>query len=132
MDNLLQLLTSIQFVGLSLALIAITYVARVIGEYVLDSPKVPMTKYSKFWTKLVLPILPIILGGVYYFVAPSLSYPDVIKSVADKVCFGLMAGLLSGLEYQVIKGLLEKQLPPEVAAKIKEEADKLSKTDSNV
>ena len=56
MENALQALLSWQFVLFCLGIFAITFVLRKVAEYILDNPKVPMSKASKLWTELLLPI----------------------------------------------------------------------------
>lgn len=65
MENALQALLSWQFVLFCLGIFAVTFVIRKIAEYVLDNPKVPMSKASKIWTELLLPIAP--LFNRWYF-----------------------------------------------------------------
>lgn len=59
MENALQALLSWQFVLFCLGVFAITFMVRKVAEYILDNPKVPMSKASKLWTELLLPIAPL-------------------------------------------------------------------------
>ena len=113
MDNILQTLLSWQFVLFALAIAAFTFVIRKIVEFCLDSPNIPtgkMTKTNRFWTELILPILPVILGGGMGHVAKMYPFPEGLTSVSARIAFGLVAGLLSGLLYRVIKGALASKV----------------------
>ena len=119
MDNILQALLSWQFVLFALAIAAFTFVARKVVEFAIDSPSIPtgkMTKNDRFWTELVLPILPVVLGGGGGYLAKMYPFPDGITSASARIAFGLVAGLLSGLLYRIIKGILASKLAAIVPA----------------
>ncbi len=108
MDNILNNLLTVQFIIFCLSLSAITFVIRKLVEfYVLDNPKMPGSKTSKFWTSLFLPIAPIVNGALFGAYMTQFPYPDGITSFGSRVLFGLMAGLVSAHVYRVIKGLLK-------------------------
>ena len=113
MDNILQALLSWQFVLFALAISAFTFVAKQIVEFAIDNPSSPtgnMSKNGRFWTQLVLPILPVVLGGSAGYLAKMYPFPDGISSGSARIAFGLVAGLLSGLVYRVIRGTLANKL----------------------
>ena len=109
MDTALQGLLSLEFVLFGLALAAITFVLRKFVEYFLDKPAVPANKTDKLWTELLLPIAPVINGGLLSWGFASYPYPEGFTSVGGRILFGIVAGLLSGLFYKVVKGMLKKK-----------------------
>ena len=84
------------------------------AEYILDNPKVPMSKFSKLWTELLLPIAPLVNGGVLAYFAKSYQFPLDLHDTISRIIFGVVAGLLSGLIYKVVKGLIKDKLPKKV------------------
>jgi hypothetical protein len=106
-----EVLLSWQFLFFSLVIAAITFVTRKIVEYFLDKPEVPASKTAKLWTELLLPIGPVCTGGLVGYFFKQFQYPDNLTTATDRVFFGLIAGLLSGLIYRVIKGMLKSKLP---------------------
>lgn len=108
MDNILQALLGWQIVLFGLGLVAITFIARRFVEFFLDQTWVPASKTSKFWREVILPILPVLLGPGIAYLSTSYPYPEDLKVTSGRVMFGLVAGLLSGLFFRVIKGTLAK------------------------
>ena len=115
MDNILQALLSWQMVLFGLGLVAITFVVRKFVEFFLEQEWVPTSKKSKFWTEVILPILPVVTGPIVGYLSTSYPYPEDLKVTSGRVFFGLVAGLLSGLFFRVIKGALTKDTPPALA-----------------
>lgn len=112
MDNLLQTLLTWQFILFSLGIAAITEVIRRgIEFFILDNPKMPGTRASKFWREFLLPIAPYVNGILIAFFATKFPYPEGIDSVSAREFFGLVAGAFSGLTYRVITGLLKNKAP---------------------
>ena len=109
MDTVLQTLLSWQFVLFCLALAAMVFVLRKIAEYAMANWAA--AKDSKLWKDLLLPILPIVLGPVAAFFAKRYPYPENLQSPSGRMAFGLVAGLLSGLVYRIIKSVLASKLP---------------------
>lgn len=109
MDAVFYAIFSWQFLLFCLGIAAVTFVIRKLVEYfVLDNPKMPGNKASKLWRELLLPIGPVCGGALLGLVAGKYPYPEGIHSVSGRVIFGLVAGLLSGLVYRVISGMLKK------------------------
>jgi hypothetical protein len=129
MDNVLQALLSWQFVFFALAIAAMTFVIRKVVEFTIDHPGIPtgsMTKEDRFWKELVLPISPVLLGGVVGFLAQMYPFPEGIVSASARVVFGMVAGLLSGLLYRIVKGTLVSKfdvIVPEVPADTKSNSE---------
>jgi hypothetical protein len=113
MDTALQALLSYQFILLCLAIAAITYVFRLTIEFfILDNPKMPGTRTSKFWRNLALPVSPVFFGVILCLLVKTGIYPEGIVTQAARVNIGLVAGLLSGLIYRVVVGMLAAKIPP--------------------
>lgn len=113
MDNVLQALLSWQFVFFALAIAAMTFVVKKVVEFAIDSPNIPTgnaTKESRFWREVVLPISPVLIGAVAGFFADMYPFPEGIESTSARIMFGMVAGLLSGLLFRVIKGALASKL----------------------
>jgi hypothetical protein len=93
----LELIFSVYFIMLSLAIYAVMFVVKTAGEFILrDRSK------SKIWTDLVLPVAPVLIGAL------------VGHFAALGVVAGLVAGLLSGLVYRVAKSFLIQKVSTEV------------------
>jgi hypothetical protein len=110
MDMMFQALLSWQFLIFCLAVAAVTFVVRSVVEYILDNPKIPASKNSKLWHELILPIMPVILGCVCAYADKTYPYPTGLNFVGGRVAFGLVAGLLSGLVYRVIRAFLTSKI----------------------
>jgi hypothetical protein len=111
MDTGLEALLSWQFLLFCLSIAAITFVIRKIFEFVvLDNPKMPGNRTSRLWTELLLPIGPVFTGAAVAFFAKQYPYPSGISSASGRILFGLVAGLLSGLIYRVIRGMLKSKI----------------------
>ena len=102
MDPLLGMFLSWQFIVFGLAIAAIMFVVRTVVEY--------FVKDSKIWKDLVLPILPVLVGGLASVLISSYPYPNELTSVGSRAVFGFVAGLLSGLMYRVIKSLVQQKI----------------------
>lgn len=103
MPDLLSLIISSQMVILSLSIAAVTLIIRKLVEFKVD-------KNSHFYSAVVLPILPILLGMI---LAPLTGLvPDlVVKHLGAVVVFGSIAGMLSGTVYRVVNAALKKLIP---------------------
>lgn len=109
MDAVFYAIFSWQFLLFCLGLAAVTFVVRKVVEYfILDNPKMPGNRASKLWRELLLPVGPVVNGALVGLLATKYPYPEGIHSVSGRVIFGLVAGLLSGLVYRVIVGMLKK------------------------
>jgi len=109
MDTMFQALLSWQFLLFCLAIAAVLFVIRKIFEYVMANYKID-AKNSKLWRELILPILPVVLGSTAAFLAKQYPYPGGLTSGSARVAFGLVAGLLSGLFYRVLKSALTNKI----------------------
>ena len=117
MDTALQAILSYQFILFCLALSACTYVITIIVNYCF-SVKGYVAKKINWWSNLVLPILPVVLGCIGALLAKQYPYPSDIHSGSGRFAFGLCAGLLSGLVWRLAKAMLNAKiaaLQPNVA-----------------
>lgn len=105
----LEILLSWQFIVYSLGISAIMFVFRKIIEYYVSNFKSSKKEYN-LWHDLVLPVLPVILGPLGTYIFSSFPYPENLSTMGGKFAFGLIAGLLSGLIYRVLKGLILSKL----------------------
>lgn len=110
MDTVLQALLSWQFLLFCLAIAALTFVVRKIVEFILDNPRVPASKTSKLWREVLLPILPVVGGGLSGGFATHYPYPDGLTSASGRVIFGLVAGLFSGLVYRMVNSFITSKI----------------------
>lgn len=115
MDSILQMLLSWQFIVFGLAVAALIFVIRQFIEYgLLNWFKInSKAKKMKLWHDLFLPILPVVLGGLLGFIFKTYPYPNGLSTNGGRVIFGLVAGLMSGLLYRVIKSLLFQKITVE-------------------
>lgn len=61
-----------------------------------------------YWSEIVLPILPPVLGALIALVAVSYPYPEIVKTAGVRVFYGLGMGFFSGWAYRVFKSVLKK------------------------
>lgn len=115
MDPILQMLLNWQMVLFGLAVAAVTFVIRKTAEYGMANWGF-LSKESKLWTELILPILPVFLGVGGALLFKMFPYPNGLTGSESRGIFGLVAGLLSTLLYRVVNALLvqkvETVLPP--------------------
>jgi len=101
-----------QFLFLSLFLAGITFAVRKAIEYfILENPNLPGDKKSKIWTSLVLPTFPLVLGLLFGWLVSGYPYPQGVDHVSARIAVGVVAGMLSGSVYRIIKELLYKEAP---------------------
>jgi|SRR5271165_4845377 len=105
MDNGLALLFSSQFILFALGISVVMWFLRTILEYIF-----PNIDKIKFWSELCVPLLPPTIGAVISYFATKYAYPDGLNSFSGRVLFGSVAGLFSGLVFQVAKGMLKDKI----------------------
>ena len=118
MNEIINVFLSLGFVFACLSIVSITAIIRQFVEFFLDKPWFPGSKFSVIYREILLPILPLILGIIAGVTIEKYPYPTELIGSGGRVIFWIVAGLLSGLIYKMIKGALVKQLPEEVAQKI--------------
>ncbi len=106
----LEVLLSWQFIAFGLSISALVLVFRRVIEYLIQNNNF-FKKESKLWTSLILPILPVFLGPLGAYFLKSYPYPEMVNTPAGRFAFGLIAGLMSGLIYRVVKGLVFSKIP---------------------
>jgi hypothetical protein len=105
MDPGITALFSWQFILFGLGVSVIMWFIRTITEYAF-----PKLDNYKFWTELCLPLLPPSIGALIAYFATKYAYPDGLTSLSGRLLFGSVAGLLSGLIFQVAKGMLKDKI----------------------
>jgi hypothetical protein len=105
MDTIFQALFSWQFLLFCLAIAAVLFIIRRIFEYLMETRHID-ARNSKLWKDLILPVLPVVLGPTAAYFAKAYPYPAGLNDGSSRVAFGLVAGLLSGLVYRVLKSAL--------------------------
>lgn len=112
MDALLAVFISWQFLFFCLGIAALTFVFRKLLEFaVLDNPSLPGNRSSRIWRELILPITPVVFGGIAAYLAKQYPYPEgLTNSSYGRISFGLVSGLLSGLVYRVVIALLKAKI----------------------
>jgi hypothetical protein len=99
---------NVQFILFSLGIAIITFAVRTTVEYIaLERHK----EIAIIWSQLILPILPIIIGGTISYFVKDFAVPDGLTSAIGRVFVGIVAGGLSSIVYQIIKGLLTAKIP---------------------
>jgi len=94
---------ALNFILFCLGINAITYMLRIIVEYFISSD-------NKLWNKMLLPLSPVIFGGLIAFFAKSYQYFDGNMGNTARIFFGFSAGMFSGLAYQVINGVFKNKV----------------------
>lgn len=103
--DIFQTLLTWQFLLLCLTVSAIMFVVKQTSVYLFNK-YYKLKKFLKFWNDVLLPILPIFIGGLLVKLAPGYPYPESLKDFGSKLFFGITAGLFSGVVYRVLKSLL--------------------------
>lgn len=113
-----------QFILFCLFISGITFVLRTFVEFFEKD-----MKDLKMWNELILPIFPVIVGGLIAIFVSMYPYPDGFGSNTARLIFGSVAGLLSTLVFRVIKSTLnakisEEQEPTDLLKAVKESIKK--------
>jgi len=95
---------ALNFILFCLGLNAITYIFRTIVEYFLKD------KENMLWNKLVLPLFPLLMGGIIAYFAKGYQYFDGNIGDTARIFFGLTAGTFSGLAYQIVNGVFKEKI----------------------
>ncbi len=112
MEPILNTLLSWQFIVFGLAVAAALFVFRRFIEFFLNTyfKLDKESKTYKLWSDLILPILPMILGSGGALLISTFPYPNDLTTTGSRFVFGLVAGLMSGLFYRIIKSLVASKL----------------------
>jgi len=104
MDNIINILLSFSFVMFCIMTAAFVFVVRKVVEHFWSKANA-----TKWWRDLLLPIMPIIFGGLIGLVAKMYPYPADVKSLSGRVIFGVVAGMLGGNVYRTIKSIIKSK-----------------------
>lgn len=104
MDKIFDTLLTWQFLMFCLGIAAITSVTKTFSDFVFKNKK--LKKIQPVWNELVLPIYPIILGSALGHFLSKYPYPGDISTMSGRIFFGMVAGMLSGVVYRLLKSLL--------------------------
>lgn len=96
MENSIQVLFSTAFILMALGINAVVYVIDLIVKWVFIKFGKEAGK-NKTWKDLILPVMPVVLGGV-------------LGHFYEGVIFGLVAGFLSGLVWRVVKSFIKSKI----------------------
>lgn len=105
MSNVLeQLLTVPNFIFCIIIAVIIEAKNRIISYYF------PKTDDNKLYQELILPLAPILVGGVLAGLVKTYPYPEMFTaSSGARVLFGCVAGLASAHIYRIAKNFLVKK-----------------------
>jgi hypothetical protein len=84
-------------------LVITAIVKRVVTAVLARNPQ-PSVEY--YWKKVVLPVLPLIVGGLASWGMVKYPYPAIVQSHGIRVFFGFSCGLFSGFLYSIAKSVL--------------------------
>lgn len=101
MDQLLITFLTWQFLLFCLSLAAVIEVLRRFVEYYEKD-----VKDLKMWNELILPSLPVFMGGFLGAVLKAFPYPEGFATIGPRILFGLVAGLLSTYVYRALKAFI--------------------------
>lgn len=65
---------------------------------------------NKIWNSLVLPIWPMVTGGLLIWLVKAYPVPPDFAATGPRIIFGVVCGLLSAHVYKIVKELVSKQL----------------------
>jgi hypothetical protein len=114
-NSLAKVLFDVHTLYLCLAVYVVTYFVRMLFEgiwKVLDAQGA-VKKWStlgRIWTEVVVPILPILIGGCLGLAAKTFVWPDyAVKTKLARVLYGAVCGLFSSFIYNRIRGWLKSK-----------------------
>ena len=70
--------------------------------------KHPEWNNNKYYTGLILPSAPIVVGALLALFMPHFAYPALFVGKGSRVLFGVFAGFMSSHVVRVVKSLLKK------------------------
>jgi hypothetical protein len=104
-DLIEQSLTTVVF---CLVIFGVVWVFRTGLELLFPKLVAEGTKLNKVWREFILPLVPIVFGGLAGGLFSSYPYPELFTSTVSHVFFGMFGGLVSGLVYRLTKQNLLK------------------------
>jgi len=124
LDGAITILLSWHTLAFGLGIYILTLITRRIVETASSK-----AKDWKWWRDVILPSLPVLLGGGIAAVATFYPFPKGVESFSARVFFGVVVGFMSGWIYRIIKGAISKktgiELPDttETAPKLEEKKE---------
>jgi hypothetical protein len=114
-NSLASSIFNVQTIYLCLAIYVVTYLIRRVieGTWSIliqqgDAKKVSVP--SRVWDEIIVPILPILIGGGLSFAAKTFVWPDfAIKTKLARFLYGCICGLFSAFIYNRIRGWLKSK-----------------------
>lgn len=101
-----------QFFTVSTVVFALVIWVLVLLQRKVVDVLLPKLATTKIWLELILPFLPVIMGGVIALVVKKYPFPETFSvSASSRLFFGVVCGLFSGLVYRVVKAFILQKLP---------------------
>lgn len=117
LDALFQAFFSPQFLFICLAVYVVTYVVRIGIRAVWKG-----SNTNRLWNELVVPLLPVVLGGLLGLAAKTFVWPDLAsKTVLGRVMYGAICGLFSAFIYGRVRSWLKSKPSAGADAKVDEQ-----------
>lgn len=129
MENVLFAIFSVQTVIFCLAIyLSVLLVRRVVETGAKQIARIFPDKWEPWWIhtwrEWILPIMPIMLGGLVAALARDYPYPEALGgSNVARIFYGLVAGWASAYVYRSAKALIGKVLPQKMADEIESKMD---------
>ena len=99
--SVVDIILSFPFVLLSLGVSAIVFVFKTIAEEVVEELVI-----SHWFQKVVLPVLPVLIGALLGLLCKAYTYPEGVSGYSGRCIFGIVAGLASSSIYTIVKQTL--------------------------
>jgi hypothetical protein len=112
-NSLAATIFNVQTIYLCLAIYVVTYLVRMLfegtwGILVQQGEIKKGSVWGRIWGEVLVPILPIIIGGLLSFAAKTFVWPDfAVKTKLARVLYGCICGLFSAFIYNRIRGWLK-------------------------
>ena len=114
-NSLAKTIFDIHTLYLCLAVYVLTYFIRMLFEgtwkiLVQQGEIKKGSLWGRIWGEIVVPILPIVIGGCLGFAAKTFVWPDfAMKTKLARVLYGAICGLFSSFVYNRIRGWLKSK-----------------------
>jgi len=114
-NSLASSIFNVQTIYLCLAIYVVTYLIRRVIEgtwsiLIQQGEAKKVSVSSRIWEEVVVPILPIMIGGGLSFAAKTFVWPDfAIKTKLARFLYGCICGLFSAFIYNRIRGWLKSR-----------------------
>jgi hypothetical protein len=114
-NSLASVIFNVQTIYLCLAIYVLTYLIRRViegtwGILVQQGDLKKGSVVARIWSEIVVPVLPILIGGGLSFAAKTFVWPDfAIKTKLARFLYGCICGLFSAFIYNRIRGWLKSK-----------------------